>query len=96
MIILAWKESTPDEELKLIKRVVKIISKYNLETASIFLLEWLKPMVYIMGGLSRLFLAPFFIMVGDEANTFLTTFEKRNNIEKLVEFLENEIQQKNT
>ena len=93
MFILVWKESLPDEQKKMVKRLAEIISKYNLETASIFILELIKPIVYIMGGMSRIFLAPFFILVGHDADVFLTTFEKRENIEQLLKILENNLQQ---
>lgn len=88
-------DSNPEEEKKLINKIVKVIAKYNLETVSIFFFEWFKPMVYVMGGLSRIFLAPFFIMGGDEANKLLMTLEKRDNIEMIIKLLEEEINQEN-
>lgn len=94
MVILVWRESLPDEQKKMVKKIAGFISKYDLEAASIFIFELVKPVAYVMGGMSRMFLAPFFILAGHDADVFLTTFEKRDNIEKLLELLENNMQQK--
>jgi len=83
---------TPEEEDELIRKAAEIIRRYGMEAAAILFIESVKPLAYIGGQMGRLFISPFLPIFGDAADIggekFLTVFEKRENVEKLLKLLE--------
>ncbi len=83
---------TPEEEDELIRKVADIIHRYGMEAAAILFVESVKPLAYVGGQMGRLFISPFLPIFGDAADIggekFLTVFEKRENVEKLLKLLE--------
>ena len=81
-----------EEEEKIIEEVANFIHAKGLETAAILFLESSKPLAYIGGGMSRLFVAPFLPIFGDDGDLFgnkmINLLEKRKNIEKLITRIE--------
>lgn len=85
-------EVTPEDEEEMIRKVAEQIHKYGMEVAAILMLESVKPLAYIGGQMGRFFVAPFLPAFGEKiglgGEKFLTTFEKRENVEKLIVMLE--------
>ena len=85
-----WDEITPEEEEKMIKKAAEWVSKYDMELAVKLILGGVKPFSYLGGALGRFFLGPFVPFIGHREDTFICTFEKKENIEKLLEILDAE------
>jgi len=83
-----WEEVTPEEEEEMIKKAAEWISKYDMELAVKLFLGGVKPFSYLGGALGRFFLGPFIPFIGHREDTFICTFEKKENIEKLLEILD--------
>lgn len=85
-------EVTPEDEEEMIRKVAEQIHKYGMEVAAILMLESVKPLAYIGGQMGRFFVAPFLPAFGENiglgGEKLLTTFEKRENVEKLIVMLE--------
>jgi hypothetical protein len=85
-------ETSPDEEEELIKKTAKKIHARGIDTAVILFLESTKPLAYIGGEMSRLFISPFLPALGEPygitGEKLINVFEKRENIEKLILLLE--------
>ena len=81
-----------EEEEEIIDEGANFIHVKGLETAAILFLESSKPLAHIGGGMSRLFVAPFLPIFGDEGDIFgnkmISLLEKRKNIEKLITRIE--------
>lgn len=79
------KELSPEEEDELLERWFNIIMRNDLETPALLFLGTMKPGVYVGGQFARVFLAPMLPFVGDSAYDFISVFEKRENVQKLIE-----------
>ncbi|MBD3207757.1 hypothetical protein GF319_15615 [Candidatus Bathyarchaeota archaeon] len=92
-----YEEITPEEENELIEQVAEKIHEYKMETVAILTLESVKPLAYVGGEMSRVFLAPFLPILGREFNDmgekYITVFEERDNIEKLIQLLEQKVKE---
>lgn len=82
------KSNTSEKEIKLINNVAKKIVDSKMETPAVWLLQTIKPLAFVGGELSYFFLAPFLPFLEDLGYTFLDTFEKRKNIERLIKTVE--------
>jgi len=83
------KESdASDKEAELIEKTARWIVKSDLEAPLIMLLQTIKPLSTIGGELGFFFLAPFLPLLEEKGYDFLDTFEKRENIEKLIRRVE--------
>ena len=82
------KESTPEDEEKMIEKAVELISSNDIEDIALIFLGTFRPGVYIIGEMSRVFLAPLLVFTGDKGYDILNTFEKRENVDKLVKKIE--------
>lgn len=78
-------EQESDEYLE---KAVNWIHKFGMETPAIIMLQGTKPLLLIIGELSRFFLGPFLLLLEDEGFAFIDWFEKRQNIERLIKRLE--------
>ena len=74
--------------MELINTVAKKIVDSEMESPAIWLLQTIKPLVFVGGELSYFYLAPFLPFLEDLGYTFLDTFEKRENIELLIRTVE--------
>jgi hypothetical protein len=85
-------EITPEIEAEYIEKVAQKIHEQEMETAAILLLESSKPLVWVGGEMGRFFITPFVPIVSDKwgvtSEKFFLVFEKRENIEKLLNRLE--------
>lgn len=85
-------ELSEEEEERIIKEIANYIHLKGLETAAILFFESSKPFALIGGGMSRLFVMPFLPVFGEEADVFgqkmISLLEKRKNIEKLIQKIE--------
>lgn len=81
-----------EEEEELIEKVAEKIHEYEMETPAILYLESFKPLAYIGGQMGRLFVSPYLPALSKElgikGEKILRVFEKRENVEKLIELLE--------
>ncbi len=83
-----WDEITPEKEDELINKTAEIILKYDMDVPAILFLGTFKPLVSLGGQLGRYFLGPLLPFITEREDAFIQTFEKRENIEKLIKILE--------
>ena len=85
-------ELTPEEVEEVIQGAYEKISEYKMETVSILTLESLKPFSYVGGELVRAALSPVMPALGEglglTSEKMLQVFEDRENIERLIQLLE--------
>ena len=85
-------EVTPAEEEEMIKSLADLIHKYGMETVAILTLESSKPLDWVGGELGRAFITPFVPIIsqswGKKTEKFFLVFEKRGNIDKLLNLVE--------
>lgn len=87
------EKPTESEENETIEKAAKKIANSEWSNLVIMLLRTFRPLFYIGGELATFFLSPLLIMFEDKGFKLINTFEKRENIEKLIariEELENE------
>jgi hypothetical protein len=81
-------KSDESEENKDIEKAARRIAGSDWSEVILFLLRTFRPLFYIGGELGRFFGAPFLLLFEDEGFKFINTFEKRENVEKLIERVE--------
>jgi hypothetical protein len=85
-------EITPEEEEEMIRKIAERIHKYGMEVATILMVESLKPLTFVGTQMGRFFINPFLPAFGDEigmtGEKFFQVFEKRENVDRLLETLE--------
>ena len=88
-------ELTPEEVEEVIQEAYKKITEYKMETVSILTLESLKPFSYVGGELVRAALSPVMPALGESlgltSEKMLQVFEDRENIERLIQLLEDNL-----
>ena len=85
-----WTEVTQEEQENMIKKAAELISKYDMGLAATLILDSVKSFSSLGGSLGRFFLGPFVPFIGHREDTFICTFEKKENIESLLEILKAE------
>lgn len=85
------RELTPADEEQIINRITDEVMKRELEAVAIMFLETVKPISFIGSQLGLVFVAPFLSIFGDLGIDYIRFFEKRENVEKLLKKLEEEI-----
>lgn len=83
-----WDEPKPEEEDEIIRRVAETIRKYDMDLVAILFLESIKPLASVGGQLARYMVAPFVPFVGERSMPYLATFQRKENVEKLIRQLE--------
>jgi hypothetical protein len=87
-----WEtEITPEEEEELIVKTAEKIHAQGFDVAAILFLESTKPLAFIGGNMSRLFIGPFLPAFGEHGLTgekLINVFEKKKNVEKLINLIE--------
>ncbi len=85
-------EVTPEDEEEMIRKIAERVHKYGMDVAAILMIESIKPLTYIGSQMGRFFVSPFLPAFGDEigmsGEKFLQVFERRENVEKLLNLLE--------
>lgn len=85
-------EVTPEDEEEMIRKIAEKVHKYGMDVAAILMIESIKPLTYIGSQMGRFFVSPFLPAFGDEigmsGEKFLQVFERRENVEKLLNLLE--------
>jgi hypothetical protein len=83
---------TKEEEENYIRKTAAMIHRYGMETAAILFLASTKPLAYVGGQLGRFFISPFLPAISENVGLtgekLFLIFENRENIEKLIVFLE--------
>jgi len=79
-----WRGSTPEEEEELLKKAEALIEQYKMEPIALFLLEMMKPLVYVGGAFGRFFTTPLSPFLENKPDAIIQTFEQRKNIDKLI------------
>lgn len=90
---LFWDlELTPEEVDEVIQEVYFKITEYKMETLAILTLESIKPWAYVGGELVRAAMALLMPALGESlgltSEKMLHVFENRDNIERLIQLLE--------
>ena len=75
-----------------LEKVVRWIHRFGMETPAVIVLQGTKPLLLIIGELSRFFLGPFLLLLENEGFAFIDWFEKRENVERLIRRLEQDSQ----
>jgi hypothetical protein len=85
-------EVTPEDEEEMIRKIANTIHQYGMEVPAILMVESIKPLTWIGSQMGRVFLSPFLPAFGEDigigGEKFLQIFEKRENVEKLLDALE--------
>jgi len=83
-----WEEPEPEKQEEIIKQMAEIVYKYDMDLGAIFLLEAVKPFASVGSQLARFMVAPFIPFVGERSIPYLATFERKENVEKLIRLIE--------
>lgn len=85
---MSHKGLLPKEEEELIEKTAQAIINSGMEAAAIIFFESIKPLSILGGQFARLFAYPYLSIFGDTGamgHKLIEVFEKRENIEKLLE-----------
>ena len=86
-------EVSPKEQEEIIQKIAQTIHKHGLDMIAILMIESFKPLSFIGAQMGRLFVSPFLPMIGSDVGIngekFFQIFEKRENVEKLIQAVEN-------
>ena len=90
--MFSFDELTEEEETQIIEKIAEKIYQYKLEAPALILLETSKPISYIGTQLGKLYLTPLLPLLKDDlgipTEKILTVFERRENIERLLQLIE--------
>ena len=90
--MFSFDELTEEEETQIIEKIAEKIRQYKMEGPAILLLETSKPISYVGTQLGKLYLAPLLPLLKEDlgipAEKILTVFERRENIERLLQIIE--------
>jgi len=67
-----------------------MLAKYDMGGPAVLLLETMKPLIWIGGGIARIALSPYMMLFWKDGYRLIDTFERRSNIEKLIKMIEDE------
>jgi hypothetical protein len=89
---MEWSKSlTVEEEDEIINQIADKIIEYKMEAVAVLFFTTIRPLSYIAGQLGRAFVSPFTYVLSDlglTAEKMLIIFEKRENVERLINLLE--------
>ena len=91
---LNWKLSTEEEMDRTIEEIADWILERKLEAAALLVFQSIKPLAYFGGPMSRIFVAPWFHLVGFNTRHIINTLEEPKNIDKLLDVLEKRMNEK--
>ena len=81
-------ELTPEQEEELIEKLAQFILKYKMETPAILFLETMKPVSVVSSTFAMMYVAPFLDIYGVNVNQYALLFQKRENVERLLQRIE--------
>ena len=81
-------ELTPDQEEELIENLAQLIMKHKMETPAILFLETLKPVSFVGSTFAMMYVAPFLDIYGVNVNKYALLFQRRDNVERLLQRIE--------
>jgi len=81
-------ELTPKQEEELIEKLAQFILKHKMETPAILFLETLKPVSFVSSTFAMMYVAPFLDIYGFNINQYALLFQKRENVERLLQRIE--------
>ncbi len=90
---LYWDiEVNPEDEDEMIEKIAQKIHEYDLNLIAILMIDTLKPLSFIGANMGRVFVAPFLPALGEDVGIggekIFQIFEKRDNVEKLLNAVE--------
>jgi hypothetical protein len=71
-----------------IEKAASIINDKDLEPFASFFLQAIKPVAFVSGELAMFFYSPLLLMLDNVGYEFLETFQKRENIDRLLKQIE--------
>jgi uncharacterized protein YacL len=83
-----WEELKPEDQEKIIEKAAETIFKYDMDLVAILLLESIKPVATVGSQFTRYMIAPFVPFIGERSMPYLATFERKDNVEKLIKLIE--------
>ena len=81
-------ELTTDQEAELIEKLAQFIIEHKIETPAILFLETIKPLSFVGSTQLMIFVAPFLQVYGLNINPYAMLFQKRENVERLLQRIE--------
>jgi len=81
-------ELTPQQEEELIEKLAQFILKHKMETPALLFLESLKPLSFVGSTFAMMYVAPFLDIYGVNFNQYAMLFQKRENVERLLQRIE--------
>lgn len=85
-------EVTSEEEDEVIRKIAEKAHNYGMDTITILFLHSIKPLTYVGSQMGRFIISPFLPFFGNEigltGEKILQVFQKRENVEKLIEAME--------
>jgi len=91
---ISEKDETNEYEGKIIEKTVELITRFDMEGPAVFMLEAIKPLVFVGGQFARFFLAPFLPIFGETSDDVIATLEREDNIEKIIQMIEKKEKEK--
>ncbi len=83
---------TPEEEEITMRKLAEGIHNRKMDSLAIILLESFKPLSFMGAQMSRFLIQPYLFAFGEEigvsSEKYLQIFEKRENVEKLLNFID--------
>jgi hypothetical protein len=93
-------EMTPEEEEKFIEETAQLIHRYDMDAVAIIFIASFKPLAYLGSQVGRFFISPYAPILsdkwGEQSERLFLTFEKRENVDKLIKRLEEFADEKNS
>jgi len=86
--MISLDEDIRDKEEELIEKIAQKIIDSDLDPIAIMFLNTIKPISNITGELGYFFLAPYLPILDEKGYDFIDTFEKRENIERIIKRVE--------
>lgn len=90
--MFSFDELTEEEETQIIEKIAEKIREYKMEGPAIILLETSKPISFIGSQLGRVYLSPLLPLLKEDlgipAEKILMVLERRENIERLLNLIE--------
>lgn len=81
-------ELTPQQEEELIEKLAQFIVEHKMETPAILFLETLKPLSFVGSTFAMVYVTPFLDIYGLNINRYAMLFQKRENVERLLQRIE--------
>ena len=85
-----FQKVTPEEEREIIEKAYKWIKQKKLETAALLLIRGFGPFSFTGSMMLRFFLGPLIPFIGHREDVILSTFESKENLDRLEKMLEGE------